>query len=130
MTPSFAFVGRPRTDGAVGRFFRTRTEQVVHGRVFETLQVLRDAVRAFIARDTSERLIAQNGHPGPHTLGRQHQLATVPVTAQPDRAAKATGPAQGPAAGRQPPGQMPRGRPPRGRPRRNRQVLAMTLNGS
>ncbi len=81
MTPSFAFVGQPQTNGVVERFFRTLKEQVVHGRVFETLQDLRDAVRAFIASYNAEWLIEKNGHLSPNALRRQHELATMPMAA-------------------------------------------------
>jgi putative transposase len=60
MTPSFAFVGEPQTNGVVERFFRTLKEQLVHGRVFETLEDLRDVVRAFIARYNAQWLIEKN----------------------------------------------------------------------
>lgn len=81
VTPSYAFVGQPQTNGVVERFFRTLKEQVVHGRVFETLEDLRDAVRAFIARYNAEWLIEKNGHLSPHALRRQHELATMPMAA-------------------------------------------------
>jgi transposase InsO family protein len=81
MTPSFAFVGQPQTNGVVERFFRTIKEQVVHGRVFETLEDLREAVRAFIARTNAEWLIEKNGFLSPHDLRRQHALAATPMAA-------------------------------------------------
>ena len=83
MTPSFAFVGEPQTNGVVERFFRTLKEQVVHGRVFETLEDLRDAVRAFIARYNAQWLIEKNGHLSPHARRRQHELAAMPMAAYP-----------------------------------------------
>jgi len=81
MTPSFAFVGEPQTNGVVERFFRTLKEQVVHGRVFETLEDVRDAVRAFITRYNAEWLVEKNGYLSPHALRRQHELAAMPMTA-------------------------------------------------
>ena len=56
MTPSYAFVGQPQTNGVIERFFRTLKEQVVHGRVFQTLEGVRDAVRIFVARYNAETL--------------------------------------------------------------------------
>ena len=108
MTPSYAFVGQPQT-GVVERFFRTLKEQVVHGRVFETLEAFgagsrserearkgpegfRDAVRAFIARCDAEWLIEKNGFLSPHDLRRKHELAAMPMAAQPKRAPKEPGP--------------------------------------
>ena len=35
MTPSFAFVRQPETNGVIERFFRTLKEQVVQGRIFQ-----------------------------------------------------------------------------------------------
>jgi transposase InsO family protein len=63
MTPSYAFVGQPETNGVIERFFRTLKEQVVHGRVFQGLDEVRDAVRAFIACYNAEWLIEKNGYP-------------------------------------------------------------------
>ena len=81
MTPSFAFVGEPQTNGVVERFFRTLKEQVVHGRVFEALEDVRDAVRAFITRYNAEWLVEKNGYLSPHVLRRQHELAAMPMAA-------------------------------------------------
>jgi len=81
MTPSFAFVGQPETNGVVERFFRTLKEQVVHGRVFETIEDVREAVRAFIARYNAEWLVEKNGYLSPAALRRQHELAAMPVAA-------------------------------------------------
>jgi putative transposase len=81
MTPSYAFVRQPETNGVIERFFRTLKEQVVHGRVFQTLDEVRDAVRAFIARYNAEWLIEKNGHLSPHAMRRKHDLATIPMAA-------------------------------------------------
>jgi transposase InsO family protein len=50
LTPSFAFVEQPQTNGVAERFNRTLKEQVIHGRIFHTLEELRLAVAAFIER--------------------------------------------------------------------------------
>ena len=34
----------------IERFFRTLKEQVVHGRIYQTIDDVRDAVRIFVAR--------------------------------------------------------------------------------
>jgi putative transposase len=65
MSPSYAFVGEPETNGVIERLFRTLKEQVVHGRVFQTIDEVRDAVRAFVARYNAEWLIEKNGHRSP-----------------------------------------------------------------
>ena len=46
--PSFAFVEQPQTNGVAERFIRTLKEQVVHGRIYRTLEELRQAVGAFV----------------------------------------------------------------------------------
>ena len=61
MTPSYAFVGEPETNGVIERFFRTLKEQIVHGRIYQTIDEVRDAVRAFVARYNTEWLIEKNG---------------------------------------------------------------------
>ena len=50
LTPSFAFVEQPQTNGVAERFNRTLKEQVIHGRIFQTLDALRTAVAAFVER--------------------------------------------------------------------------------
>ena len=62
VAPSYAFVGEPETNGVIERLFRTLKEQVVHGRIFQTIDEVRDAVRAFVARYNAEWLIEKNGH--------------------------------------------------------------------
>ena len=81
MTPSFAFIGQPETNGVVERFFRTLKEQIVHGRVHETIEDVREAVRAFIARYNAEWLVEKNGSLSPFALRRQHELAAMPMAA-------------------------------------------------
>jgi putative transposase len=65
MSPSYAFVGEPETNGVIERLFRTLKEQIVHGRIFQTIDEVRDAVRAFVARYNAEWLIEKNGHRSP-----------------------------------------------------------------
>src|SRR6188472_1335589 len=66
MTPSYAFVGAPETNGVIERFFRTLKEQIVHGRIYRTIDEVRDAVRDFIARYNAEWLIEKNGLRSPN----------------------------------------------------------------
>ena len=42
MTPSYAFIGEPETNGVIERFFRTLKEQIVHGRIYQTIEDIRD----------------------------------------------------------------------------------------
>ncbi len=65
VAPSYAFVAEPETNGCIERLFRTLKEQAIHGRIFETIDDLRDAVRAFAARYNAEWLIEKNGHRSP-----------------------------------------------------------------
>jgi putative transposase len=65
MAPSYAFVAEPETNGVIERLFRTLKEQVVHGRIFQTIDEVRDAVRTFVARYNAEWLIEKNGHRSP-----------------------------------------------------------------
>jgi putative transposase len=66
MTPSFAFVGEPQTNGVAERFFRTFKEQVVYGRIYQTIDDVRTAVRRFFERYNAEWLIDKNGLRSPH----------------------------------------------------------------
>jgi len=61
MTPSYAVLGEPETNGVIERFFRTLKEQIVHGRIYQTIEDVRDAVRNFVARYNAEWLIEKNG---------------------------------------------------------------------
>ena len=66
VTPSHAFVGEPETNGVVERFFRTLKEQIVHGRIYQTIDDVRHAVRTFVARYNAEWLIEKNGLRSPN----------------------------------------------------------------
>ena len=65
MSPSYAFAGEPETNGVIERLFRTLKEQIVHGRIFQTIGEVRDAVRAFVARYNAEWLVEKNGYRSP-----------------------------------------------------------------
>ena len=65
ISPSYAFVGEPETNGVIERLFRTLKEQIVHGRIFQTVDEVRNAVRAFVARYNAEWLIEKNGYRSP-----------------------------------------------------------------
>ena len=74
MTPSYAFVAQPETNGVIERLFRTFKEQVVYGRIFQTIKEVRDAVRAFVARYNTEWLVEKNGLVSP-TAARERWMA-------------------------------------------------------
>src|SRR5919199_2163523 len=42
MAPSYAFVAEPETNGVIERLFRTLKEQAIHGRIFQTIDDVRD----------------------------------------------------------------------------------------
>jgi hypothetical protein len=65
ISPSYAFVAEPETNGVIERFFRTLKEQAIDGRVFQTIDEVRDAVRNFAARYNAEWLIGKNGYLSP-----------------------------------------------------------------
>jgi transposase InsO family protein len=65
ISPSCAFVAEPETNGVIERVFRTLKEQAIDGRVFQTIDDVRDAVRAFAARYNAEWLIEKNGYLSP-----------------------------------------------------------------
>jgi putative transposase len=68
MAPSYAFVAEPETNGVIERLFRTLKEQAIHGRIFQTIDDVRDAVRAFVARYNAEWLVEKNGYRSPAAM--------------------------------------------------------------
>ena len=70
MLPSFSFVGQPETNGVIERFFRTFKEQVVHGRIFRTIDGFRDAARDFVLRYNTQWLIRRTATSAPPTHAR------------------------------------------------------------
>jgi putative transposase len=76
LSPSYAFVGEPETNGVIERLFRTLKEQAIHGRIFRTIDDVREAVRAFVARYNAEWLIEKNGHRSPDAMRAAWQEQT------------------------------------------------------
>jgi hypothetical protein len=74
-------VAEPGTSGVAEQLFRTFKEHLDHGRVFRTIDAVREALRAFAARSNAAWPIGKNGCLGPATLRRQHERATMPVAA-------------------------------------------------
>ena len=81
MTLSYAFVGQPETNGVIERLFRTFKEQVVYGRIFQTIEEVRDAVRAFARRYDTEWLVEKNGHASPAAARERWINATLQMAA-------------------------------------------------
>lgn len=81
MTPSYAFVGEPETNGVAERFFRTLKEQIVHGRIFQTLAEVRAAVRGFIAQYNASWLLEKNGFLSPSAARAAWNQANLKMAA-------------------------------------------------
>ena len=66
ISPSYAFVGGARNERRHSRgCFRTLKEQAIHGRVFQTIDEVRHAIRDFAVRYNAEWLIEKNGYLSP-----------------------------------------------------------------
>lgn len=65
MTPSFAFVAEPQTNGVAERFNRTLKEQAIYGQVFRNVDDVRDAVRTFVELYNSEWRVEKNQFKSP-----------------------------------------------------------------
>jgi len=76
ITPSFAFIEQPQTNGVAERFNRTLKEQVIHGRVFQNLEDLRAAVAAFVERYNAHWRLEKLGFLTP-TEARLHHARDV-----------------------------------------------------
>ena len=77
VAPGYAFVAEPETNGCIERLFRTLKEQAIHGRIFQTIDEVREAVRAFVARYNAEWLIEKNGHRSPADMRAVWQDETL-----------------------------------------------------
>jgi transposase InsO family protein len=76
MAPSYAFVAEPETNGVIERLFRTLKEQAIHGRIFQTIDEVRVAVREFVARYNAEWLVEKNGYRSPAQMRATWQEET------------------------------------------------------
>jgi transposase InsO family protein len=65
ISPSFAFIEQPQTNGVAERFIKTLKEQVIYGRVFRNLEEVREAVRRFVDQYNHEWLVEKNGFLSP-----------------------------------------------------------------
>ena len=76
MTPSFAFVREPETNGVAERFIRTLKEQIVFGRIYHDIEV-RTAVRAYFERYNQHWLLEKNGYRSPAETRRNWMASTI-----------------------------------------------------
>jgi transposase InsO family protein len=74
VTPSFAFVAQPQTNGVAERFNRTLKEQVIHGRIFRNLEEVRAAVVELKDRYNRHWRLEKLGFISPHEA---RQAATL-----------------------------------------------------
>ena len=77
VAPSDAFVAEPETNGVIERLFRTLKEQAIHGRIFQTIDKVRTAVREFVARYNAEWLVEKNGYRSPAQMRAAWQAETL-----------------------------------------------------
>ena len=60
----------------IERLFRTLKDQAIHGRIFQTIDDVRNAVRAFVARYNAEWLVEKNGYRSPAEMRTAWQAET------------------------------------------------------
>ncbi|KAF1052627.1 MAG: hypothetical protein GAK41_01020 [Burkholderia gladioli] len=65
VTPSYAFVAEPQTNGVAERFNRTMKEQAIHGHLFKNVEEVRAAVVAFKDRYNREWRLEKLGFKSP-----------------------------------------------------------------
>ncbi len=68
ITPSFAFVAQPQTNGVAERFNRTLKEQAIYGRMFRTVEDVRQAVQNFMELYNSEWRVEKNAFRSPQEI--------------------------------------------------------------
>lgn len=76
-TASGSAFSRSREPVARPGSLRTSKEQIVHGPVFETMEVPRKAVRSFVAPSIAARVIERSVCLSPRALRRRHELAAA-----------------------------------------------------
>jgi transposase InsO family protein len=77
MASSFAFVREPETNGVAERFIRTLKEQIVFGRIYQDIEEVRTAVRAYFDRYNQHWLLEKNGYRSPAQTRRNWMAAAV-----------------------------------------------------
>ena len=70
INPSFAFVAEPQTSGVAERFNRTLKEQAIYGRVFRSVEDVREAVKKFVDLYNHEWRVEKNAFTAPRETRR------------------------------------------------------------
>lgn len=73
ITPSFASVAEPQTNGVAERFNRTLKERAIYGHVFRTLDDVREAVQSFVDLYNHEWRVEKNGFKSPSEIRHECQ---------------------------------------------------------
>jgi len=74
ITPSFAFVAQPQTNGVTERFNRTLKEQVIYGRQYRTIEEVRSAIADFVDRYNQTWLVEKLGFRSPRQAFEEYKL--------------------------------------------------------
>jgi putative transposase len=72
---SFGLLRQPETNGVAERFNRTLKEQIIHGRVYQDIEELREAVRQFVRLYNEKWLLAKLGYQSPHEARQKYYKA-------------------------------------------------------
>ena len=81
MTPSYAFLEQPQTNGVAERFLRTLQEQAIYGRVFDTIEEVRQAVAEFVELYNESWLVEKNGYLSPRQAREDYYVREVEAAA-------------------------------------------------
>ena len=68
---------RPETNGVAERFIRTLKEQIIFGRIYQDIEEVRTAVRAYFERYNRHWLLEKNGYRSPAQTRRDWTASTT-----------------------------------------------------
>jgi putative transposase len=74
---SFGLIRQPETNGVAERFHRTLKEQIIEGRVFKTVDEVREAVKQFIEIYNEQWLVEKLGHQTPLEARQNYEKQRV-----------------------------------------------------